>query len=213
MVTVYYTINTVWNEIKYVLYSFLQTLDTRFRINKCKILLNTIILLNQIKAYLYFHWKLMLSFRHYKSWCFNRLVRAKRMKFDFCKWSWCLYKVLVPQLGPTLCDSMDCNPPDSSVHAIFLARILEWIGIPSSRGSPQSRDWTQVSCTAGRCFTIWVTRGACCLYKRPEAIAWTHVDKPNRSKSNVHISTLKTLNRKCLFSILIFFYLSRQNNL
>ena len=108
---------------------FLQTLDTGFRIYKCKILLNTIILLNQIKAYLYFYWKLMLSFRHYKSWCFNRLVRAKGMKFDFCKWSWCLYKVLVAQLGPILCDSMDCNPPHSSVHAIFLARILEWIAI------------------------------------------------------------------------------------
>ena len=123
---------------------FLQTLDTGFRIYKCKILLNTIILLNQIKAYLYFYWKLMLSFRHYKSWCFNRLVRAKGMKFDFCKWSWCLYKVLVAQLGPILCDSMDCNPPHSSVHAIFLARILEWIAIPSSRGSSQPRDWTTI---------------------------------------------------------------------
>lgn len=41
---------------------FLETLDTGFRIYKCKILLNTIILLNQIKAYLYFHWKLVLSF-------------------------------------------------------------------------------------------------------------------------------------------------------
>ena len=95
---------------------FLKTLDTGFRIQKCKILLNTIILLNQIKAYLYFHWKLRLSFRHYKRWCFNTLVRAKGIKFDFYKWSWCLYKVLVPQLGPTFCDSMDCNPPDSSVH-------------------------------------------------------------------------------------------------
>ena len=183
---------------------FLQTLDTGFRIYKCKILLNTIILLNQIKAYLYFNWKLMLSFRHYKSWCFNRLVKAKGMKFDFCKRSWCLYKVLVPQLGPTLCDSMDCNPPHSSVHAIFLARILEWIAIPSSRGSSQPRDWTWVSCTAGKFFTTWVTREACCLHKMPEEIAWTHVDKPIRSKSNVHISTLKTPNRKCLFSILIF---------
>ena len=128
---------------------FLKTLDTGFRIQKCKILLNTIILLNQIKAYLYFHWKLRLSFRHYKRWCFNTLVRAKGMKFDFYKWSWCLYKVLVPQLGPTFCDSMDCNPPDSSVHEIFLARILEWRAIPSSMGSSQPRDWTWVSCTAG----------------------------------------------------------------
>ena len=30
---------------------------------------------------------------------------------------------------------MDCSPPGSSVHRIFLARILEWVIIPFSRGS------------------------------------------------------------------------------
>ena len=28
---------------------------------------------------------------------------------------------------PTLCNPMDCSPPDSSVHGIFQARILEWV--------------------------------------------------------------------------------------
>ena len=42
----------------------------------------------------------------------------------------------------------DCNPLGSSVHGILQARILEWIGIPFSRGSSQPRDWTQVTCTA-----------------------------------------------------------------
>ena len=32
--------------------------------------------------------------------------------------------------------------------------------IPFSRGSSQLRDWTRVSCIAGRFFTIWVTREA-----------------------------------------------------
>ena len=32
-----------------------------------------------------------------------------------------------------LCDPLDCNPPGSSVHGIFQARILEWVGISSSR--------------------------------------------------------------------------------
>ena len=32
------------------------------------------------------------------------------------------------------------------------------VAIPFFRGSSQSRDWTQVSCTAGRFFTIWATR-------------------------------------------------------
>ena len=35
----------------------------------------------------------------------------------------------------TLCDSSDCIPPESSVHGILQARILEWIAMPSSRGS------------------------------------------------------------------------------
>ena len=35
----------------------------------------------------------------------------------------------------TLCDSMDCSPPGSSVHGILQARILEWVAMPSTRGS------------------------------------------------------------------------------
>ena len=43
-------------------------------------------------------------------------------------------KVLVTQSCPTLCDPMDCSPPDSSVHGILQARILEKVAIPFSRG-------------------------------------------------------------------------------
>ena len=49
---------------------------------------------------------------------------------------------------------MDCSPPGSSVHGILQARILEWVAIPLSRGSSQSRDQTQVSQIAGGLFTI-----------------------------------------------------------
>ena len=31
---------------------------------------------------------------------------------------------------------MDCSPPGSSVYGILLARILEWVAMPSSRGFP-----------------------------------------------------------------------------
>ena len=55
---------------------------------------------------------------------------------------------------------MDCSPPNSSVHWILQARILEWLTIPFSRGSSWPRDRTQVSCTAGRFFTICATREA-----------------------------------------------------
>jgi len=49
---------------------------------------------------------------------------------------------------------MDCSPPGSSIHGTFQARILEWAAISFSRGSSQPRDQTQVSCTAGRNFTV-----------------------------------------------------------
>ena len=61
------------------------------------------------------------------------------------------------QLCPALYDPMDCSPPGSSVHGILQARILEWVAISFSRGSSRPRDRTQVSCIAGRFFTIWAT--------------------------------------------------------
>ena len=41
---------------------------------------------------------------------------------------------------PTLCNPMDCSPPGSSVHGILQGRILEWVAMPSSRGSTRPRD-------------------------------------------------------------------------
>ena len=46
----------------------------------------------------------------------------------------------------TLCDSVGCSPPGSSVHGILQARILEWVAMSSSRGSSQPRDQTFISC-------------------------------------------------------------------
>ena len=52
-----------------------------------------------------------------------------------------------------LCDPMDYSPPGSSVHGILQERVMQWVAIPFSRGSPQPRDGTWVSCIAGRFFT------------------------------------------------------------
>ena len=46
----------------------------------------------------------------------------------------CVHAKLL-QLCPILCDPMDCSPPGSSVRGILQARILEWVAMPSSRGS------------------------------------------------------------------------------
>ena len=44
---------------------------------------------------------------------------------------------------------MDCNLPGSSVHGVHQARVLEWVALPSSRGSSRPRDWNCGSCIAG----------------------------------------------------------------
>ena len=52
--------------------------------------------------------------------------------------------------------------PCSIVHVILQARILEWVAVPFFRRSLQPRDRMQVSCIAGRFFTIWATRDSQC---------------------------------------------------
>ena len=49
-------------------------------------------------------------------------------------------KALVSQLSPTFGGLMDYSPPGSSVHRILQTRILEWVAMPSSRGSSPLRD-------------------------------------------------------------------------
>ena len=62
-------------------------------------------------------------------------------------------KVLVTQSCLILRYPMDCSLPGASVHGILQARILEWVAIPFSKESSQSRDQTCVSRTVGRFFT------------------------------------------------------------
>ena len=71
----------------------------------------------------------------------------------------CAVLCLVTQSCLTLCDPMGCSLPGSAM-GILQARILEWVVMPSSRGSSQPRYQTQVSRIAGRFFTIWATREA-----------------------------------------------------
>ena len=66
--------------------------------------------------------------------------------------------LLAAQSCLTLWDPTDCSLPGSPVHGISQARVLEWLAIPFSRGSSQSRDRTQLSCMAGRFFTIWASK-------------------------------------------------------
>ena len=63
-------------------------------------------------------------------------------------------EVLAAQRCPTLCNSVDCSLPGSSVHGILQARILELGAILLSRGLSQPKDRIWVSRIAGRFFTL-----------------------------------------------------------
>ena len=65
--------------------------------------------------------------------------------------------VIITQSCLTVCNPMDYSLPGSSVHGILQARESSH---SFSNGSSQHRDRAQFSCTAGRFFTVWVTREA-----------------------------------------------------
>ena len=58
----------------------------------------------------------------------------------------------VAQSCPTLCDTMDCSPPGSSVHGIFQARVLEWGAIAFSE--IKSLGWIQSCSVTQSCLTL-----------------------------------------------------------
>ena len=55
---------------------------------------------------------------------------------------------------------------------ILQARILEWVAMPSSRGSSQLRDQTQISCIVGRFFTNWATGEDLLIKERHQYNSW-----------------------------------------
>ena len=61
----------------------------------------------------------------------------------------------------TLCDPMDYSPPGSFVNGILQARTLEWVAMPSSRGSSWPRDWTHVSYISRIGKGFFTTRATC----------------------------------------------------
>ena len=60
--------------------------------------------------------------------------------------------------------SHSLQPPGSSVHGILQARILEWVAIPFSRGSSQTRNWTLVSpCSSAGKESAWNAGDSGCI--------------------------------------------------
>ena len=87
--------------------------------------------------------------RHYAKW---------NKSYKYCIKSY-VGACSVAKLHLTLCNPIDCSLSGSSVHGILQTRVLEWIAMPSSRGSSQPRDQTCISCTTRGCFFFyhWAT--------------------------------------------------------
>ena len=88
--------------------------------------------------------------------CSSRIFIPAVTADSYCNQSSLLMSV--PQSCPAPWDPGFCSPPGSSVHGILQARTLEWVAMPSSRGSSWPRDGTQVSHIAGGFFTLWATK-------------------------------------------------------
>ena len=73
-----------------------------------------------------------------------------------CGWNAASSVCLVAQLCLTFCNPVECSPPGSSARGILQERILEWVVMPSSRWSSQSRDGTQASHQGNPRILEWV---------------------------------------------------------
>ena len=96
------------------------------------------------------------------------LISAEKEKNNICFFWIFRFAVLSHSV---MFDSVLCQAPLSM--DVLQARILMWVAMPSSRGSSQPRDWTQVSCIAGGFFIIWATREAW-IFHFKSGLSWTH---------------------------------------
>ena len=120
---------------------------------------------------------------------------------------------------------MDCSPSGSSVHGIvrgiFRVRILECIAMPFSRGSSRPRDWTRISCIAGRVSIVGASREAGLTVlpwtdRTPDlAVLPAHktASKPDSLRSKMFTAMTITLNTshlgctgKTQFHLLFYFH-------
>ena len=92
---------------------------------------------------------------------------------------------------------MDYSPPGFSVHRDSLGRTLEWVAMPSSRGSSQPRDpalqaYSLLTESPGKPNTVEVTnifKGLDVVDTVPEEL-WTEVC------NTVHEAVIKTIPKK-----------------
>ena len=135
--------------------------------------------------WVHFFWTLTVSAAH-------MFQSMEKNIFKVTYQQMCAVRAKSVQSRPTLCDPMGCSPPDSSVHWILQARMLEWVAMPFSRGSSWLSDRTQpafeprfltfpafgdeffffliswrlntLQCCSGFCHTLtWISLGYTCI--------------------------------------------------
>ena len=102
------------------------------------------------------------------------------------------------------------SPAGSSVHGVLQARILEWVAMPSSRGSSRPKDWSCISCHYRQILYLWATREAQQTSRRfpislhvfksprlahafPSALLHPSTSSPSRLNSNITSSIKPSL--------------------
>ena len=91
--------------------------------------------------------------------CINLNASSVQMCITQARWIFHLQNIFCACMlsHVWLCDCMDCSLPGSSVHRILQAKILEWVAMPSSRGSSWPRVWTCIFCFGRRILYHWAT--------------------------------------------------------
>ena len=83
---------------------------------------------------------------------------------------------------------------------ILQARILEWVALPSSGGSSQPKDRTQVSRIVGRFFAVWAIREA-------HVYIWVWFTSPLLNSSMlVHVTIVCSFSLNIIWFIYLLYY-------
>ena len=110
--------------------------------------------------------------------------------------------VCIAKLCPTLCDPMDCHPPDSSVHAI--SQAWEWVTFTSPGDHPSpgiEPTSTHISCTACRFFPAELLGMYIMWNARPDELQ-AGIKITERS-NNLRYADDTTLSEECVISLVL----------